>query len=118
MNINDLNERITKFKEVMNPPGEQAGDDAMHHEDVAKQRVQAISKKLSREVDNINRTVEEYLDTEYFNDAVQVAVPANYQLNQTSMLKTVLVIAVMVEAVAFVIAVLWTFVKLRKKGQI
>lgn len=117
MNIADMKERIEKFTTAIDPSGEQAGD-ALRHEEIATQRAQSISQKLSREVDNINKTVEEYLDTEYFNDAVQVAVPASYQLNQTSMLKTVLVVAVMIEAVAFVIAVLWTFVKLRRKGQI
>lgn len=115
MNISDLGERIKKFTRAID--GEQASSEPSPYEDLAKQKVQSISEKLSREVDNINKTVEEYLDTEYFNDAVQVAVPASYQLNQTNMLKTVLIIAVMVEAVAFLIAVVWTYFVLRKKGQ-
>lgn len=80
----------------------------------ANEKIVAINAKIEALTAELNATVAEYLDTEYFANAVSKSIPAVYELNQSSNLQMILLLGAVAVVLAFTAAVVVTYQKEKK----
>lgn len=108
--LDNLEKRIEKY----NAAG--SAGNTEENRNYAAARSKGIASQLKEAIDSSNITIQEYYDTEYFNNAVKTAVPAVYENNQSSNFMIIIVAFVAAVAVAAVAAVIVTYSSLKKKG--
>jgi hypothetical protein len=77
-----------------------------------------VSDKLKQWVDIVNKTVDEYYQTEVFRDAVKVPVPAEYSSPLSDNLKKLILIIIGVTFAGVFIGILFVFLKSAVAGGI
>lgn len=99
----------TTTKDYITNPNNTAENQA-----AAKVLAQKLSAAVTNLISVVNDTVEEYLDTEYFDNAVKMVVPATYNSTLETNFGMMLIVSILVVIVAAIIAMIVTHVKVKK----
>jgi|AGTN01.3.fsa_nt_gi hypothetical protein len=112
--ITNLQQRISKYEAAI--ASGPSSEELQANMEIATARSQIIANRLLAAINTANRSIAEYYDTEYFDNAVSIAVPAAFEQNQSDFLMWFALALVSFAVIAAVAAVTVTYYRLKKKN--